>query len=389
VDSAELTIPAARLRLSDAHRRIAAESRRPASLGSVPPGAISLAMGEPFAGTDSAVTDAAIAALKRGNTRYEAMTGSAALRQAIADKLSAESGRAIESAQIVPTHGASAGLAATVTALVNPGDRVVVPEPTYSLYADHIAMIGATVDWVANRPDGSPDVEALTAKLPGAAMVILCNPGNPTGRIMSRNDLHTVAIRSAQAGCYLVSDEAYHDIVFDGLEFASALNLPDQDQVVCCRTFSKSYAMTGWRLGYVVASATVAASINLLHRTFNGALNSFVQEAALTALRLDTGAQLSREYQVRRDVVVDELRALDAVDLATPQGAFYAFPRVDMPITSDELVSRMADAGVLVRSGREYGPSGEGYFRISFATDMASLQEGLRRIRAVLTDLTH
>ena len=386
MDSAQLTAPS-RLRLSDAHDRIVTGSRRPAGLGSVPPGAVSLAMGEPFAGTDPAVTDAAVAALKRGNTRYEAMTGSAALRQAIADKMSAETGRTIETAQIVPTHGASAGLAATISALVNPGDRVVVPEPTYSLYADHIAMIGATVDWVPNRADGSPELDALKAKLPGAAMVILCNPGNPSGRIMSRDDLEAVALHAAHAGCYLVSDEAYNDIVFDGLAFASALDLPHQDLVVCCRTFSKSYAMTGWRLGYVVASTPIAAAINLLHRTFNGALNSFVQEAALTALRLDTGAQLSREYQLRRDLVVEELGGLDNVELATPQGAFYAFPRVSMDITSDELVSRMTDAGVLVRSGREYGPSGEGYFRISFATDLDSLREGLRRIRSVLTDL--
>src|SRR5262249_44590620 len=148
---------------------------------------------------DPLITRAAIAALERGNTRYETMTGSATLRRAIADKLSAETAHTIQPAQIVPTHGASAGLASTITALVKPGDRVVVPEPTYSLYADHIAMIGATVDWVANRPDGSPDVDALTAKLPGAAMVILCNPGNPTGRIISREDLHTIAEHAARS----------------------------------------------------------------------------------------------------------------------------------------------------------------------------------------------
>jgi aspartate aminotransferase len=378
-----ITRPATRL--SVAHRRIVNGSRRPASLGSVPAGAVSLAMGEPFAGTDPAVTAAAIASLEGGNTRYEALTGSASLRQAIAEKVSGESGRPIRADHVVPTHGASAGLAATVIALVNPGDRVVVPEPTYSLYADHIAMVGGVVDWVANNPDGSLDIGAVTAKLRGAAMVIVCNPGNPSGRIIDRGDLQTVARHAAEAGCYLVSDEAYSDIIFDGLDCASALSLdaPD-DLVVCCRTFSKSYAMTGWRLGYVVASTPVADAINLVHRTFNGALNSFVQEAAITALRLNSAEQLSREYQLRRDLVVSALAEITGVELATPQGAFYAFPRVDMEISSDELVARMADAGVLVRSGREYGPSGEGHFRISFATDMASLEEGLRRIRSVL-----
>lgn len=372
-------------RLSDAHRRIVAGSRRPASLGSVPAGAVSLAMGEPFAGTDVAVTAAAIAALERGNTRYEAMTGSVPLRRAIAEKLATECGRPVDAAQVVPTHGASAGLAATIVALVNPGDRVVVPEPTYSLYADHIAMVGGIVDWVANNPDGSLDLDTVTVKLPGASMVILCNPGNPSGRITSREDLQAVARHAADAACYLVSDEAYSDIIFDGLDHTSALCLPAQDLVVCCRTFSKSYAMTGWRLGYVVAAPDVADAINVVHRTFNGALNSFVQEAAITALQLDTAAELSHEYQQRRDVVVSELGKVTRVDLASPQGAFYAFPKVDMAITSDELVAKMADAGVLVRSGREYGPSGEGHFRISFATDMGSLEEGLCRISTVLS----
>ena len=313
------------------------------------------------------------------------MTGSVPLKRAIATKLSQECGTPVDAGQVVPTHGASAGLAATIVALVNPGDRVVVPEPTYSLYADHIAMVGGIVDWVANHADGSLDLDTLRAKLPGAAMVILCNPGNPSGRIIPRADLQTVARHAADTGCYLVSDEAYSDIIFDGLEHNSALCLPSQDLVVCCRTFSKSYAMTGWRLGYVVAATPIADAINVVHRTFNGALNSFVQEAAITALQLDTAAELSRDYQLRRDLVVGELEKISRVDLATPQGAFYAFPRVDMEISSDDLVCRMTDAGVLVRSGREYGPSGEGHFRISFATDIASLEEGLRRIRTVLT----
>jgi aspartate aminotransferase len=188
-------------------------------------------------------------------------------------------------------------------------------------------------------------------------------------------------------GCFLVSDEAYADIVFDGAAYFSSLDQPSlQDRVICCGTFSKSYAMTGWRLGYVIAAAPVADAINLVHRTFNGALNTVVQDAAVAALALpDTVvADLRGQYQRRRDLVVERLAVLPGVQLATPQGAFYAFPRVRTHLSSDELTAQLAAAGVLVRSGREYGPSGEGHFRISFATDLDSLDAGLGRIVGVL-----
>jgi aspartate aminotransferase len=367
--------------------RIRAASRRPASLGATPSDAISLAMGEPFAPTDPLVLDAAVSSMRAGNTRYAPLTGLPALREAIADRLTARHARTVASAEVVVTHGASAGLAATILALVNPGDRVVIPEPTYSLYADHVAMAGGEAVWIASRPDGALDVDRVVAALPGSCMVVLCTPGNPTGRMFDRDDLVAVGAAAAAAGAWFVSDEAYADIVFDGLSYFSSLDQPDiADHVICCGTFSKSYAMTGWRLGYVVAPEPAADAINLVHRTFNGALNSFVQVAGITALTLDDAwlADMRQGYQRRRDLVVERLAGIPAIDLATPQGAFYAFPRVHLPISSDRLTERMAAAGVLVRSGREYGPSGEGHFRISFATDLASLEEGLARVKTVL-----
>lgn len=349
-------------------------------------------MGEPFAGTDQRVLDAAIESMRAGNTKYAPLTGLPSLREAIADRLTSRYVRNLTALEIVPTHGASAGLAAIILALVNPGDRVVIPEPTYSLYADHVAMVGGEAVWVSTNPDGSLDLDRVTNELVGARMIILCSPGNPSGRMFGRDELVAVGAAAAAAGAWFVSDEAYCDIVFDGLEYFSSLDQTDiAENVICCGTFSKSYAMTGWRLGYVVAPAPVADAINLVHRTFNGALNSFVQAAGITALSLDDQwiAEMVQSYQLRRDLVVDRLAGISTIDLATPQGAFYAFPRVHMSISSDELTGRMSRAGVVVRSGREYGPSGEGYFRISFATDIDSLEEGLARVKSVLEgDLT-
>ena len=377
-------------RASAAIARVESASRRPASLGQLSVGCVSLAMGEPDAGTHPSVVEAAIDSLRRGNTRYEALTGAPVLREAIAAFLSDDARRDVRPSEVVLTHGGSGGLAATILALVNPGDRVVIPEPTYSLYADQVALAGGIVDWAPLTPSGELDLDLLAGKLPGARMTIICNPGNPTGKVLPPHEVRALFELAQANGCLLLSDEAYCDIVFDDVEFLSVLDLVDVDGlVICSRTFSKSFAMTGWRLGYVIAAEDIAASINLAHRTFNGALNSFVQEAALTALTLPKEVLDSERssYQQRRDQVIASLGSIPNLRMARPQGAFYAFPRVDSALSSDALTARLAEGGVLVRSGTEYGPSGAGHFRISYAVDPATLGLGLHRIREVLADV--
>ena len=373
-----------------APERIAASSRRPAPLGAAAPGTISLAMGEPDAGTPAAVVDAAVRSLVKGRTRYSPMTGAPELREVLARKISAGHPRPTTAREVVLTHGGSAGLAAAMLALVQPGDRVLIPEPTYSLYADHAAMVGADVVWIAARTDGSLDLDALQHEAATARLIILCNPGNPTGRIYSAADLTGVgALLGDHPDLLLLSDEAYGSIVFDQRPFASALDLSDvSSQVVYCSTLSKTYAMTGWRLGYVVASGPLADKINLIHRTINGPLNTFVQDAALTALETpeEDLRVLTASYQDRRDLVLEALGGVAGVEILAPQGAFYAFPRISTSLSSDEMVARFAAAGVLVRSGSEFGPSGEGHVRLSFATDIATLKEGLDRFVATIAD---
>jgi aspartate aminotransferase len=349
-------------------------------------------MGEPDSGTPAAVVDAAIAALNKGRTRYAPITGSPELRDAIAAQTTSKYGRDTHPREIILTHGGSAGLAATMIALINPGDRVLIPEPTYSLYADHVAMVGAECVWVPNLTDGSLDIESLREEAPSASMIILCNPGNPTGRVYPDADLHHLEqLLVDNPDLLLLADEAYSDITFDGAPYTSALALTQaRDQVICSSTFSKTYAMTGWRLGHIVAPAALADRINLIHRTINGPLNTFVQHAAITALQT-SDAELkaaARSYQERRDLVVQRLSGVPGIEMLTPQGAFYAFPRITSGLSSDEMTARFADAGVLVRSGSEFGPSGEGHIRISFATDVDTLDEGLRRFIATVKDLT-
>ena len=234
---------------SDLTARIIASSRRPANLGTVTEGTVSLAMGEPFAETPDAVVKAAVASLQRGRTRYAPQTGEPALRRALAERLSHTHGAKIDEDQVILTHGASAGIAALILGLVDPGDRIVLPEPTYSLYADHVAMAGGTVTWVANHPDGRLDLDALAAAMPGSKAVIVCTPSNPTGRVIPKANLVALRGLADAAGTVLVSDEAYADIVFDGADAASVLSLARSVESICIGTFSKSYAKTGWRLG--------------------------------------------------------------------------------------------------------------------------------------------
>ncbi len=371
--------------------RIAAVSRRPATLGQVPPGAISLAMGEPDGDTPAPVVEAAIRSLRAGRTHYSPITGSTELRRALAGWVEATGGRPTAVEEVVPTHGAAAGLAAIMLGLLEPGDRVIVPEPTYSLYADHLAMAGAECLWVAPTADGRIDLDRIAELAPQARMVIVCNPSNPTGGVLDQAEQSRLAaIVEGHPQLLLVSDEAYGEIVYDGFAFGSALALETvRRQTIVVGTFSKSFAMTGWRLGYAIAAPDLAARIGLVHRTINGSLNTFVQDAAIEALKTpaDYFESMRAVYQHRCDLVISALRGMDRVTVERPGGAFYAFPRVDCGLSSAELVDAFAAGGVLVRSGAEFGPSGEGHVRISFATDEESLTEGLRRFGEVVAAL--
>lgn len=348
-------------------------------------------MGEPNADTAPEIIAQAEKSLESGRTHYAPLSGLPELKESLAKRTSAATGRVTDPSEVVLTHGASAALAAITLAMVQPGDKVVVPEPTYSLYADHLAMVGAEMISVPTRPDGSTNLDGIAEVVAGARMIILCNPSNPTGAVMGETEMTQLeAFLANSPGTLLVADEAYSELVFDDEEFVSALSLRSlRDRTIMVGTFSKTFAMTGWRLGYAIAPTDIAKRVDLVHRTINGALNTFVQDAAITAL--DTSQEVLNkmrdDYQRRRDMVVDALSTMPNVSVRAPQGAFYAFPKIHSSLTSEQLVNEFARGGVLVRSGSEYGSSGEGHVRISFAADDASLKEGLHRFGQVVKNL--
>jgi aspartate/methionine/tyrosine aminotransferase len=357
-------------------------SRRPA-LAPAPPGAVSLSMGEPDLPTPAPVIEAAAAALRRGETHYADQQGLRQLRAALASRLPARPGRPWTAEDVVITHGATAALAAVVLAMIGPGDRVVIPEPAYSLYADLVVLAGGTVDFVPLAPDLHWDLDALASALPGAAMIIFSNPSNPTGIVHREDELAALGKLLDGSDTLVVSDEAYHRLVYPGHAQTSALEIASlRDRTAYVQTFSKTYAMTGWRVGYLAGPREVVDAAAHVHRTFNGSVNTAVQHAALAALELpDTVVDaMVNTYGRRRETVVAKLSGVPGVHLVPPEGAFYGFLRYDADLPSEVVTRELAERKVMVRAGAEYGPSGEGYVRISFAASDDDLRTGLDRI---------
>ncbi|GAB3263687.1 aminotransferase class I/II-fold pyridoxal phosphate-dependent enzyme [Arthrobacter pigmenti] len=340
-------------------------------------------MGEPDFDTPSVIVEALHEAVLDGATHYGDLNGDAELRQELATTNSTPVAPTVAE-NISITHGASAALAAVILAVADPGDRVVIPEPSYSLYQDLLQMIGAEPIFVPLTQDNQLDVSAIANAARDAVAIILCNPGNPTGAVLSAESLGHLGEELEGMQSTVISDEAYSGITY-GDGFVSARDVGSlKGRTVVVQTFSKTYAMTGWRLGYTVASAPLASRISLIHRTLNGAVNSAVQRAGLTALR-QADADVKRmlaSYGERRDRVVELVDNIPGVTMTNPEGAFYAFIRYALDKPSQVVVAELAEAGVIVRAGDEYGPSGEGAFRVSFAASLSDIEEGFTRIRS-------
>ena len=367
-------------------RELLGSSRRATS---VPRGdVVPLAAGDPDFATPEHIREALAEAVAAGMTHYGEPFGDPELRAVIAGRLSAGAAERIDASRVVVTHGASGGLSAVLLACLDPGDRVVVPEPTYSLYADHVRLAGAVTVGVPPGRDGRIDVESVDRACVGARLLVICNPNNPTGTVLRRDELEAIGRVAATHDLLVLSDEAYDAIVYDGVGFVSALEVGAfAGRLLYCNTFSKRYAMTGWRVGHVAVPESLAQAVGRMHYTLHGTTNAAVQRAALAAL---TGPQdcvtaMVDEYAHRRSAVVSALAATDGVELRVPEGTFYAFVRYPQAIDSVAMRARALEAGVAVRAGSEFGDAGEGHVRIAFTADPASLAVGLERLRGVLT----
>lgn len=231
------------------------------------------------------------------------------------------------------------------------------------------------------------DLDRLAEALSGAALFVFCNPCNPTGIVHTRAELEALADLLDGTDTLVLADEAYADFVYDGVPFASALHIAGlADRLVYSQTFSKSYAMTGWRIGHLVADPAIITAAARVHTTVNGAMNAAVQRAALVALRTaDPDVTAMRaDYAERRRLMLDELARVDGLTFDEPDGAFYVFPRYAATLRSVDVTRLLREHGLAVRPGSEYGAGGEGHIRLSYAAARADITTGIERLATAL-----
>ena len=355
---------------------------------------IHLEIGQPDFETFSNVSLAGIRAIATGRTRYTPPAGTPSLREIIAEDGGRQRGLQFQPDEVVVSPGAKPNLFFPTLALVEPGDEVIYPDPGFPTYEAMIRVAGGVPVPVLLREENnfSFDLEAFDQLVSiRTRLIILNSPSNPTGGVIPSADLEHIADRAKRYDCWVMSDEIYARIVYDGLKTPSIASLPGmQARTIIVDGFSKTYAMTGWRLGYGIMPRELAQRVGLLLTHSIGSTAQFTQDAGVEAL---TGPQeqvdvVVAEYQRRRDVIVSGLNAIPAIRCQKPQGAFYVFPNIQATGTgSIELANMILEQGkVALLPGSFFGKYGEGYLRLSYATSFENIQRGLERIQSVLRE---
>jgi aspartate aminotransferase/aminotransferase len=333
-----------------------------------------LEVGEPDFPTPAHIVEAAVRAARDGHTKYTPNAGTASLREAVAASM------AIEPDQVVVTCGAINALLSSLMVLVGPGDGILVPDPGWPNYAMIATMLEARAVPYPLDAGYEPDLERLEALAPAAKALIVNSPGNPTGAVWREEVVERVMEIAGKHDLYVISDEVYEAIVFEG-EHVSPARFDTDGRVITVSGVSKTYAMTGWRIGYLAATRELATLVAKTQEAIVACPNGIAQVAAEAALTgpQDCVAEMRDAYRARRDVARDLLAGAGML-AAEPHGAFYILARA--PLDATTLV---AEHGVAVAPGSTFGPAGAGLVRLSLASPAAVVEEGTSRlIRAVL-----
>jgi aspartate/methionine/tyrosine aminotransferase len=353
---------------------------------------IHLEIGQPDFNTPDNVSLSGIRAIATGHTRYNPTAGLAELREVIAADAGYRRGMEIRPEQVLVSPGAKPNLFFPTLALVEPGDEVIYPNPGFPSYEAMITVAGGVPVPVPllEENDFSFDLAAFERLISERTKLIVLNsPSNPTGGVMPIEDLRHIAKIARERDIWVISDEIYTRLVFDGRHAPSIAALPGMaERTIIMDGFSKTYAMTGWRLGYGIMPEALAQRVQLLFTHALGSTAHFTQIAgveALTGTQDAVEAMLAR-YQQRRDIIVAGLNALPGITCRKPQGAFYVFPNVRaLGVHADELAGLfLEEAGVALLPGTSFGSYGEGYLRLSYANSVANIQRALERMEGVV-----
>ncbi|NIN51807.1 MAG: aminotransferase class I/II-fold pyridoxal phosphate-dependent enzyme [Nitrososphaeria archaeon] len=355
---------------------------------------VSLALGDPDFSTPLHIRDAAKKAVDEGFTHYTHSAGLPELREAISEKLSRENGIEASPDEIIVTAGGEEAMHVTVQALIDIKDEVLIPDPCYH-FDKIVRLAGGSPVSVPLKEENKFEInpEDIESRItPRTKMLVLISPNNPTGSMISKNTLDEIGKIVKKHDLLMISDECYEKIVFDGRKHYSIGSLPNmKEQVITINSFSKTYAMTGWRIGYLAADKSIANVIQKAHYYSLICVNAMAQKAALAAL---TGPQnpvksMVEEYSRRRNLMINGLNSIGGIKCIKTAGSFWAFPNVKAFGMSSLNFSKylLTNAKVAVFPGSAFGMAGEGYLRFSFSYPQETIKEALGRIRDALEKL--
>jgi aspartate/methionine/tyrosine aminotransferase len=364
---------------------------------------ISLSAGEPDFDTPAPISEAGIRAIREGHTHYTENMGLPELRDAISRKLSVENGLSYDPQQILCSNGAKQSVALTVLALCRPGDQVLIPAPYWVSYPEMVRLAGAEPVGLSTTAEDEYRLnpEALEEAVnENTRMIILCSPSNPTGSVYPRAELEALAeVLRRHEQVFVISDEIYEKVIYDA-EHVSMAALPGMaERTITVNGFSKAYAMTGWRLGYLAAEQPIVGATSKIQSQLTSAPSTITQKAGVAALEMDKGyvEQMVQEFRRRRDFMLERLGNIDGIHCPRPEGAFYLFPDVSHYLgkespdgrlirTSEDLCFYLLEEHHLALvHGDAFGAPGG--LRISYAASMDDLSEAMHRFEAGLLAL--
>ncbi len=349
---------------------------------------VHLEIGEPDFDTPPSIVAAGVAALERGETHYTPSAGVPELREAIASSLRSRRGLNVDPAQVIVAPGAKPILFYALLALIEDGDEAIYPDPGFPIYASMIDFAGGRGVPLPLREANGFDLdmdELRSLVTPRTKAIVLNSPHNPTGAVLSPATVREIARLARERDLWVLSDEIYADILYEGEHRSILAEEGMAERAILLDGFSKTFAMTGWRLGFGVFPRALVEPVTKLVTNSVSCTATFTQRAGVAALasRPPEVGEMVREFRARRDAIVSGLNAIDGITCTRPRGAFYAFPNITgLGLGSSAAVADrfLDEAGVAVLAGTAFGPAGEGYLRLSYANSLPNLRAALARI---------
>jgi aspartate/methionine/tyrosine aminotransferase len=358
---------------------------------SIPKDAIRLDLGEPDLPTPLHIQEAATKAMRDNFTHYGNAFGDEELREAICFSLQRDYGVQRKPEEVLITVGGMEAIHLICATYLNPGDEVLILDPEYSAYADSVALFGGNTVFVPLMENFHLDFQTIAGRISKKTkMIFISNPSNPTGRVLQEKEIRSLARIAQEQGLLLIVDEVYYKYLYGGIKHFSICQVEEmKKQAILLNSFSKTYAMTGWRVGYVVADSQIIKDLVTFHKALVTCPNTVAQRACIAAIKgsQDCVESMRKEYERRKRLVEQRLKGMERLSTSACEGAFYFFPRFQHSFTSREMTDYLFAKGILVRSGTEFGAKGQKHFRISFATSIEKLEAGMEGLKRALDEL--